>query len=78
MPYCKEEITKIEEIEAEFSCQYRNNKFIRCEESFKIPEIVIDMSFNGQEMGFKDGFSFAIDSCNVKGIPMTCIVGGTY
>lgn len=51
---------------------------LKGESHYKVPEIIIDMSLSGKDLGFKDGFSFAIDTYSVKGSSVSCIIGGTY
>ena len=51
---------------------------IRGEGYYKVPEIVIDMSLSSSSMGFKNGYSFAIDTLSVKSGCLTGVIGGTY
>ncbi|EAS06885.2 RWD domain protein (macronuclear) [Tetrahymena thermophila SB210] len=78
LPNCKDLVLKIEDIEQEFSNQYVNSKMFKGEGYYKVPEIIIDISLSGKELGFKEGFYFSIESCSVKSSFVSCIVGGTY
>lgn len=53
-------------------------KMFKFKGHYKVPEIIIDISLSGKELGFKNGFYFAIDTCSIKSSPIACIIGGTY